>query len=89
MKRKEYVATMHNADTGEIMSTETRYAWNSALRAGEDLVRNHARSLNCYYTGNPATRCDGAYHRDWFPFGGAFGMVPDSAVPVYVTVVAL
>lgn len=91
MKRQTFRAILTDAD-GRTLDCATAYAWNSAIRAGEALVRSHARDLGRMHIGDAPSVLDGSgeavrpaapgavYRRAWRPVG-----TPDAA-PVVVTV---
>lgn len=68
MKRKTYTATVVTAG-GAMVAEATTYAWNSAVRASESLVRELARSRGTMYSGSLPTvegrHGDGIYRRMW------------------------
>ena len=67
-KRKAYTATVVTAG-GSMVAEATTYAWNSAVRASEALVRELARSRGTTYTASLPTvegkPGDGIYRRMW------------------------
>lgn len=67
-KRRTFSATVVDA-AGETVATATAYAWNSAVRASESLVRELARERGAMYAGSlPVVEGrpgDGTYRRMW------------------------
>lgn len=51
MKRRTFEATV-KGPAGDVIATATAYAWNSAIRASEALVRELARERSAAYMGN-------------------------------------
>lgn len=91
MKRQTFRAILTDAD-GRTLDCATAYAWNSAIRAGEALVRSHARDLGRMHIGDAPSVLDiegdtakpgapgAVYQRVWRPVGSA-----DDALRVIVT----
>ena len=72
MKRKTYVAQLRRLETGALLGESVTYAWNSAVRASEALVREHARAAGCRFEGDavriitpPIVKTDRMYERVW------------------------
>ena len=70
--RKTYVAQLRRLETGALLGETTAYAWNSAIRASEALVREHARAAGCMFEGDavriitpPIVKTDRMYERVW------------------------
>ena len=72
MKRKTYVAQLRRLETGALLGETVAYAWNSAVRASEALVRDHARKAGAMFEGDavriitpPIVKTDRMYERVW------------------------
>lgn len=71
VKRQHFRATVTDAD-GNMIDKRHTYAWNSAIRASEAIVREYARLNELMYAGDPCTRVEDTYTREWYPFGGVW-----------------
>jgi hypothetical protein len=64
MTRTAYTVTL-TAQDGTPLATATAYALNSAARASERLMREHARQVGQAYTGDRPERTGPTYRRTW------------------------
>lgn len=69
-KRRYFIAELTDSD-GRTIATAERFAWNSTIKASEDLVRQHARSQGQMYAADrpdvygPVNGPASVYSRRW------------------------
>ena len=63
MKRRHFVAELMRG--GRTLAMADAYAMNSAIRASEALVREHARAVGAMFEGEAPERYGDTYTRRW------------------------
>jgi hypothetical protein len=70
--RRTFVAELNAGNGGRTIAMAEKFSWNSAVRASEGLVRDHARQLGTTFTGDLPTVYGGKpgsegaeYRRTW------------------------
>lgn len=69
MPRKTFTAALLD-ETGQVLAADTKYAFNSTIKASEALVRAWAREREVYCHGGRPTRQGDIYTRQWIAESG-------------------